>query len=741
MKALVRCALSAVLAFALLGIGGTPVQAADPPVSVPDPVLRTCIQKALTAQGLPTDLDADNLAALESVACLAADGVISDLTGVEHLVGIAMLAVYGSDVTDVRPVTGLPALWYLRVDSTQSYDLAPVESLPSLTTLRVTLQEGTDATPLGRLNGLVKLQVKTDLSRLPKLTTPSTVGELAILGDNLVSLGQVVGGSAVSVLAVRAKKLTSLDGVEGLVGVEDLSCPGALLSDISTVASMTRLRVLDLRENQIGDLSPLENLSRLQTVKLDRNQISSITALSAGRAIDTLYLDNNQLTDLSPLAGLPSLSRLSASENHLVSLGPVGGLAALVHGNFRANRLASIGALKGAPLETIDLSNNQISDLRPLSDVPPTAYVQLEGNQVKDLSPLPDEAPWISAGSQTPSFAGTATVGVPLDLGIRDAAGHPVCPIFTPSATCTAGAVTYANPGTYHGELTGGPQGISLAFAQHAGPDRAFASTPAPTIDKDIYPGMSVGLRIPDWSPKADHFTYEWFRDGVAVPGEAPNYPDFVTTVADLGHRISVCVTGHLDGVIDTRKCSNTAIVVEGRVLGPVYPPLVGVATTDSVLNVDSRFWQAGAILKYQWKRDHKSIRGATAPTYRVRARDVGHSIRAIITGTMTGYRPVTVNSHSVRPKKAQFSAPVPVVTGGLAVGKRLTVTPGVWAPATAHLSYRWYRNGTAISHATKATYLLKARDRGKAIKVRVTAQRDGYITKRVYSVPTAAVT
>ncbi|MCL2788076.1 MAG: hypothetical protein FWD59_06215, partial [Micrococcales bacterium] len=42
--------------------------------------------------------------------------------------------------------------------------------------------------------------------------------------------------------------------------------------------------------------------------------------------------------------------------------------------------------------------------------------------------------------------------------------------------------------------------------------------------------------------------------------------------------------------------------------------------------------------------------------------------------------------------------------------------------------SYTWYRNGAKIKGATKASYTLKKADRGKKIKVTVTAKKTGML-------------
>ncbi len=60
-------------------------------------------------------------------------------------------------------------------------------------------------------------------------------------------------------------------------------------------------------------------------------------------------------------------------------------------------------------------------------------------------------------------------------------------------------------------------------------------------------------------------------------------------------------------------------------------------------------------------------------------------------------------------------------VSGTAKVGKKLTAKVGTWSP-TPKFSYQWYRGNTAIKKATKASYTLTKADRGKKIRVRVTA-------------------
>src|SRR5690606_11795721 len=73
------------------------------------------------------------------------------------------------------------------------------------------------------------------------------------------------------------------------------------------------------------------------------------------------------------------------------------------------------------------------------------------------------------------------------------------------------------------------------------------------------------------------------------------------------------------------------------------------------------------------------------------------------------------------------IAASKPRVSGTAKVGRTLTAKAGVWKPSAVKLSYRWYRNGKAITGATKAMYKLTRKDRRKRITVKVTGTKLGY--------------
>lgn len=69
-----------------------------------------------------------------------------------------------------------------------------------------------------------------------------------------------------------------------------------------------------------------------------------------------------------------------------------------------------------------------------------------------------------------------------------------------------------------------------------------------------------------------------------------------------------------------------------------------------------------------------------------------------------------------------------PRLVGYRYLGSTLRVAKGSWTRG-ATLSYRWYRDGKPIAHATRSVHRLSAADVGKRIKVRVTGRKAGYLS------------
>ncbi|WP_062521434.1 hypothetical protein [Demequina silvatica] len=221
---------------------------------------------------------------------------------------------------------------------------------------------------------------------------------------------------------------------------------------------------------------------------------------------------------------------------------------------------------------------------------------------------------------------------------------------------------------------------------------------------------------------------YEW---AMALPDTIPSGTVASCTIAYTPSAVDIA-SGGLWTMLQYRSTggwawdySQWAIVTVDDV-SPM--PTVAADPASGLLSAEPGFWgpRWGGTFTYQWLRDGQAIAGATGATYAPVAADSGHDIAVAVTLPTQG---VTKTSAAVPTALEPFTATSrPTVTGTTLAGKNLTARTGSWSPAPT-FSYQWLRDGATIAGATSKIYTLTEADRGKTIKVRVTAAKSGYAT------------
>ena len=227
-------------------------------------------------------------------------------------------------------------------------------------------------------------------------------------------------------------------------------------------------------------------------------------------------------------------------------------------------------------------------------------------------------------------------------------------------------------------------------------------------------------------------FSYRWLRNGAAITGATGT--TYTLTDADVGQQISVEVS-----YTDTQGTPETVTSVQ---VGPVanvndlpvgVPVITGTVAEDQTLTADtSGISDADGLgaFSYRWLRNGAAITGATGTTYTLTDADVGQQISVEVSYTDAQGTPETVTSAQVGPVANVNDLPVgvPVITGTVAEDQTLTAdTSGISdADGLGAFSYRWLRNGAAITGATGSSYTLGDADVGQQISVQV-SYTDGH--------------
>jgi hypothetical protein len=244
------------------------------------------------------------------------------------------------------------------------------------------------------------------------------------------------------------------------------------------------------------------------------------------------------------------------------------------------------------------------------------------------------------------------------------------------------------------------------------------------------------------WDPVPDSLSYVWKRGGVAITPAATD-TSYLLTSADAGSTITVTVTAVLATYATTSTTSvATASVLRVLTATPI-PTITGTLAVDSLLTAVAGTWSPSPVgLTYEWLNNGTPIDSATSASYRLVGADLDALITVAVTGTKTGYVPVTQTSIDSDPVAAGTftTTPTPTIAGAAIVGETLTADVGIWDPVPDSFSYVWKRGASVIADEVTDTYVLVGADAGFQITVVATATTTGYDAASTTSEPTSAV-
>lgn len=291
--------------------------------------------------------------------------------------------------------------------------------------------------------------------------------------------------------------------------------------------------------------------------------------------------------------------------------------------------------------------------------------------------------------------------------------------------------------------VTGTRFGVGSATATSA-PTAAVQSPRVVAGTVTISGTPAVGNRLSaqtgGWTPASVNLSYQWLRDGVAIGGQTGRR--YTVTLSDVGHVLSVSVTGSRFGYVSaTAVSAPTAVIAPARVVAGTVT-ILGSATVGSRLTSQLAGWApTNANLSYQWFRDGVAVSGATGPSHTVGLAGVGHAFTLVVTGSLPGWTSATASSAPTA------VVPRPVVTAGTALivgrasnGWTLFAQTANWSPTDVTLSYQWLRDGVAIPGAVRFRYTLTSADVGRRISLAVTGTSPGYLPATVTTAQTAIV-
>jgi len=223
--------------------------------------------------------------------------------------------------------------------------------------------------------------------------------------------------------------------------------------------------------------------------------------------------------------------------------------------------------------------------------------------------------------------------------------------------------------------------------------------------------------------------TITWLRNGAVRQNGGTT---LALTSADIGTQIAVRYTFSKIGYKTTSYTSN-AVTVSGYsnyTFSGSPAAISGTAKLGFTLSASSAITTSGVARSINWYANG-ALRQSGGTTFTPTSADVGKSIVVKFSYDKQGYAYTTYTSSAVKIagySNYSFSGNPVSISGTAKVGRTVQAVSGLTTTGVTR-SYRWLKNGVAISGATGSTYTLKTADKGQRITVRMTLSKQGYAT------------
>ncbi|WWD17902.1 hypothetical protein CI109_102347 [Kwoniella shandongensis] len=152
---------------------------------------------------------------------------------------------------------------------------------------------------------------------------------------------------------------------EFLPKLDEANLDDNVVSYLSGIPSS--VRTLHVAGNRLTSLTSVNHLRNLQYLDISRNQLDSVAQLECLKHLRELKADHNAITDLGGIMDMDCLIKLSATNNKVERL--------------------DLTRAKWGRMESLNLANNKIREVRELHKLTSAASINLDGNQLETLIP------------------------------------------------------------------------------------------------------------------------------------------------------------------------------------------------------------------------------------------------------------------------------------------------------------------------------------------------------------------
>lgn len=203
---------------------------------------------------------------------------------------------------------------------------------------------------LGELTQLFYLDISfNNIVEIPLLSHLIKLEELNLFSNKIENINFLGVQTQLKKLLLGSNKIFDISALKNLNKLETLDIGFNEISNFNVLINLINLSELDLGGNSILNLNFLENCNNLKSISLNFIRNCDLEFLGKLIKLKELDLSNNEISDYGFLSKLTELTHLNLKNNNL--------------NDFDINKRLQLNWLRS--LETIDFSNNEISNLQP----------------------------------------------------------------------------------------------------------------------------------------------------------------------------------------------------------------------------------------------------------------------------------------------------------------------------------------------------------------------------------------
>ena len=331
-----------------------------------------------------------------------ADNTLRDISHLAALGGLVTLNLSGNEIMDLSPLTALPGLRTLYVDNNPIRDLSPLYAMTNLKSLSIKgieitetqLSELSRALPNCAIHSEQAQQEQQDIS-FGGMTFASDVSELDLSDMGIWDISALSNCQYVTRLNLSGNSISDLSPLMNMPYLQWLDISYNNVSDLRPLMGISTLTFLNASGNAISSTSALSMMTGLGTLYLDSNPIRDFSGLRRLRSITSLGLSQTGLqdSDLPYLQGLQTLTTLNISDNPGLT-----GLAVDMLKSYLPVCMVTHSALsvnidfdgRSVPSDTTDLRlvGQGITDISGVQRLPELRNLDLSANQISNIYPL-----------------------------------------------------------------------------------------------------------------------------------------------------------------------------------------------------------------------------------------------------------------------------------------------------------------------------------------------------------------